>query len=230
MPWYKGPTLNEVIEKIPVPRRPFDLPLRMPINECFKISGIGTVAVGRVETGVMKVGMNIAFCPGEIVCECKSIEMHKQSVQEARPGDNIGFNVRGINYKDVKRGMVASDANNKPASEVSEFLAQIVVLNHSTQIAVGYRPILFCHSNITACKISAIYDRVDKKTGKIIEKEPKYIKNGDSALVRFIPTKPLCVETYKEFPPLGRFIIRDANAIVAIGIIKEITKKVETKK
>ena len=223
--WYTGPTLVKAIDKIRTPLRPIDLPLRLPVNDSFKISGIGTVVVGRVETGVIKKGMKIAFCPGTLVSECMSIESHGVKINEAYPGDNIGFNILGVSCKDVRPGQVASDANNKPASEVVDFLAQIVVLNHPTKIEVGYTPIIYCHNAQVACKIVEIRERIDKLTGKIAEKNPKSIANGDAAVVRFKPTKPMCVETYKEYAPLGRFAVRDMKQTVAVGIIKETTKK-----
>ena len=223
--WYKGPTLIEAIDQIMQPHRPFDLPLRVPINDSFKISGIGTVVVGKVETGVIKVGMQISFCPGAHVRECTSIEMNGQKMKEAKPGDNIGFNILGISCKEIRPGQVASDANNKPASEVSEFTAQIVVLNHPTKIEVGYSPIVFCHNAMVACKIAEIKQKIDRLTGKIAEENPKSIQNGDAAVVKFIPKKPMCVESYREYAPLGRFVVRDMKQTVAVGIVKEIVKK-----
>ena len=230
LPWYKGPTLLGALDNLPVPTRPFDLPLRLPINDVYKISGVGTVPVGRVETGIIKAGMIIAFVPGKEVAECKSVEMHHEVLPEAGPGDNVGFNVKGIDSKNIKRGHVASDSKNKPASEVTDFLAQVIIMNHPNQICAGYTPVVDCHTAHIACKFNELRQKIDKRSGKVTEENPKFVKNGEAAMIQLIPTKPMCVETYKEFPPLGRFAVRDMKQTVAVGIIKEITKKVETKK
>jgi elongation factor 1-alpha len=230
LPWYKGPTLLGALDQLPVPSRPFDLPLRLPINDVYKISGVGTVPVGRVETGIIKAGMMICFVPGKEVAECKSVEMHHEVLPEAGPGDNVGFNVKGIDSKNIKRGHVASDSKNKPATEVTDFLAQVIIMNHPNQICAGYTPVVDCHTAHIACKFNEIRQKIDKRSGKVTEENPKFVKNGEAAMIQLIPTKPMCVETYKEFPPLGRFAVRDMKQTVAVGIIKEITKKVETKK
>jgi elongation factor 1-alpha len=230
LPWYKGPTLLGALDSLPVPTRPFDKPLRLPINDVYKISGVGTVPVGRVETGIIKAGMQIAFTPGKQVAECKQVEMHHEVLPEAGPGDNVGFNVKGIDSKELKRGNVASDAKNNPASEVTDFLAQVVVLNHPGNIAAGYTPVVDCHTAHIACKFQEIKTKLDKRTGKVVEENPAHIKTGDAAMIVLTPTKPMVVEVYQNFAPLGRFAVRDMKQTVAVGVIKEITKKVEGKK
>ena len=225
MPWYKGPTLIEALDLIVPPSRPTDLPLRLPINDVFKISGVGTVPVGRVETGILKAGIIILFTPSGLSSECKQVEMHHEVMPEAVPGDNVGFNVRNISVKDIKRGYVASDMKNKPAQECTGFTAQIMVLNHPNQICNGYSPVLDCHTAHTACKFNLIKSKLDRRTGKVVEEEPKSIKNGDAAIVELTPSKPMCVENYKEFPPLGRFAVRDMKQTVAVGVIKLVQKK-----
>lgn len=230
LPWYKGPTLLGALDSLPVPTRPTDLPLRLPINDIYKISGVGTVPVGRVETGIIKAGMTIAFCPGKQQAECKSVEMHHEVLPEAGPGDNVGFNVKGIDSKDIKRGHVASDAKNKPAAEVVDFVAQVVILNHPNQICAGYTPVVDCHTAHIACKFNELRQKIDKRSGKVTEENPKFVKNGEAAMIQLIPQKPMCVEVYKEFAPLGRFAVRDMKQTVAVGIIKETTKKVEVAK
>jgi elongation factor 1-alpha len=225
MNWYKGGTLLETLDMLTPPKRPTDLALRLPINDIYKISGVGTVPVGRVETGIIRAGMIIAFVPGTQQAECKSVEMHHEILPEAGPGDNVGFNVKGIDTKSVKRGHVASDAKNKPAQEVTEFLAQVIILNHPNQICAGYTPVLDCHTAHIACKFNDLKQKIDKRSGKVTEENPKFVKNGEAAMIQLIPTKPMCVETYKEYAPLGRFAVRDMKQTVAVGIIKETTKK-----
>merc|ERR1719240_690283 len=228
MPWYKGPTLVAALDTMQAPERPVDKPLRLPINDVFKISGIGTVPVGRVETGCLKPGMNIRFTPSGLTSECKSVEMHHEQLQSAEPGDNVGFSVRNISVKDIKRGYVSSDDKNDPAKECTNFTAQVIVLNHPNQIQKGYSPVLDCHTTHTACKFDELVSKIDRRTAKVIEETPQFIKTGDAAMVRLLPTKPMCVETFKDYPPLGRFAVRDMKQTVAVGVIKEVAKKEAT--
>jgi len=223
MLWYKGPSLLDALDSIHPPKRPLDKPLRLPLQDVYKISGVGTVPVGRVETGVMKPGMHILFAPTSIVADVKTIEMHHQSIPEAVPGDNIGFNVKSVSIKELKRGMVACDAQNRPASGISSFEAQVIIMNHPGKIFPGYTPVLDCHTSHVACKFSSIQCKMDRRSGKVLEEHPKFIKTGDAAMIVVEPTKPLCVETFTEFPPLGRFAVRDMKRTVAVGVIKHIT-------
>jgi len=230
MPWYKGPTLLEALDLLEAPVRPSDKPLRLPLQDVYKIGGIGTVPVGRVETGVMKPGDVVTFAPANVSTEVKSIEMHHESIPEAIPGDNIGFNVKNLSIKDIRRGFVCSNSKNDPAKEAENFLAQVIVLNHPGHIANGYSPVLDCHTSHIACKFAEIESKIDRRTGKEIEAEPKFIKMGDAAMVRMIPTKPLCVESFTEYPPLGRFAVRDMRQTVAVGVIKAVTKRTSDSK
>jgi elongation factor 1-alpha len=225
MPWYKGPILIEALDLIVPPARPTDKPLRLPLQDVYKIGGIGTVPVGRVETGVIKPGMVVQFAPSELTTEVKSVEMHHESMPEATPGDNVGFNVKGLSVKDLKRGYVASDSKREPAKETVDFTAQVIVLNHPNEIRAGYTPVLDCHTCHIACKFAELQSKMDKRTGKELEKEPKAVKSGDACMVKLTPTKPMCVEVYSEYAPLGRFAVRDMRQTVAVGIIKAVTKK-----
>ena len=225
MTWYKGPFLLEALDALKPPKRPVLKPLRLPLQDVYKISGIGTVPVGRVETGVIKPNMAVTFGPVGTTTECKSVEMHHEQVTEAIPGDNVGFNVKGLSTTDIKRGYVASDSKREPAQNTDYFKAQVIVMNHPGQISNGYAPVLDCHTCHIACKFNEIESKSDKRTGKIIEEFPKFIKSGDAAIVALIPSKPMVVEAFSEFPPLGRFAVRDMKQTVAVGVIKETTKK-----
>jgi len=167
----------------------------------------------------------VTFAPVMLTTEVKSVEMHHESLPEAVPGDNVGFNVKNVSVKDIKRGYVASDSKNKPASGCANFTAQVIVLNHPGQISNGYSPVLDCHTAHIACKFNEIKEKVDRRTGKATEANPKFIKSGDAGIVELIPSKPMCVEAFSDFPPLGRFAVRDMRQTVAVGVIKATTPK-----
>jgi elongation factor 1-alpha len=220
-----GTTLLEALDSIIPPQRPTDKPLRLPLQDVYKIGGIGTVPVGRVETGIIKPGMVVTFAPTALTTEVKSVEMHHESLPEATPGDNVGFNVKNVSVKDIKRGNVASDSKNKPATGCANFTAQVIVLNHPGQICNGYSPVLDCHTAHIACKFNEIKEKVDRRTGKSTESNPKFIKSGDAGIVELVPSKPMCVEAFSDFPPLGRFAVRDMRQTVAVGVIKSVVPK-----
>jgi elongation factor 1-alpha len=228
--WYKGPTLLEALDSVTEPKRPTEKPLRIPLQDVYKIGGIGTVPVGRVETGILKPGMMVTFAPANLTTEVKSVEMHHESMPEAVPGDNVGFNVKNLSIKDIRRGMVAGDSKNDPPQETESFNAQVIIMNHPGQIHNGYAPVLDCHTAHIACKFSEILQKVDRRTGQVAEENPKNIKNGDSAIVKLVPSKPMCVESFTTYPPLGRFAVRDMRQTVAVGVIKSVTPKLPTQK
>ncbi|ACS90612.1 MULTISPECIES: translation elongation factor EF-1 subunit alpha [Thermococcus] len=232
MPWYNGPTLIEALDQIPEPEKPTDKPLRIPIQDVYSIKGVGTVPVGRVETGVLKVGDVIIFEPASTIFhkpiqgEVKSIEMHHESMPEALPGDNIGFNVRGVGKNDIKRGDVAGHTTNPPTvvRPRDTFKAQIIVLNHPTAITIGYTPVLHAHTTQVAVRFEQLLAKLDPRTGNVVEENPQFIKTGDSAIVVLRPTKPMVIEPVKELPQLGRFAIRDMGQTVAAGMVISIQK------
>ncbi len=224
MPWYKGPTVLEALDMLQVPPKPVDKPLRVPIQDVYSITGVGTVPVGRVVTGVLKEGDTIIVMPPGLKGEVKSIETHHTRIPKAEPGDNVGFNVRGIAKQDIKRGMVVGHPDNPP-TVAKEILAQIFIVYHPTAVAAGYTPVLHAHTVQQATQITEIVSKVDPRTGQVIEDHPKTLKTGDAAIVRLKPLQPICIETFKDFPELGRFALRDMGRTVAAGIVKEITQK-----
>merc|ERR1711956_143170 len=215
MPWCKGPYLLEALDNVNPPVRPSDKALRLPLQDVYKIGGIGTVPVGRVETGVIKTGMVVKFAPSNVTTEVKSVEMHHAQIPEGLPGDNVGFNVKNVSVKDIRRGNVASDSKNDPAKEAKTFNAQVIVLNHPGEIGNGYSPVLDCHTAHIACKFEELLEKIDRRSGKKMEDFPKKVKSGDAAIVRMKPSKPMCVEAFSQYPPLGRFAVRDMRQTVA---------------
>ena len=228
MPWYKGKTLLESFDDLKEPEKPTQLPLRLPIQDVYKITGIGVVPVGRVETGIMKINDKVIVVPGRegkgVTGEVKTIEMHHESMQQAEPGDNIGFNVRGIGEKDIARGDVLGHVDNVPTL-ATEFTAQIVVLNHPTVITAGYTPVFHIHTAQVACQIISIEKKLDPATGQAKEEKPDFIKNGDAAIIKVKPIQPLVIERQKDIPQMARFAIRDSGTTVAAGMCIDLVKK-----
>jgi elongation factor 1-alpha len=214
--WWKGPTIMEALNNLKVPPKPTDKPLRIPVEDVYSITGIGTVPVGRVETGVIKINDKVIFLPANKSGEVKSIEEHHTTMQKAEPGDNIGFNVRGIAKNDLKRGDVCGPVS-APPTVVKSFTAQIVVLQHPSVIAAGYKPVFHVHTAQIACRFEEIIKTINPKDGTTLKDKPDFIKAGDIAVVKVIPDKPLVIEKVSEFPQLGRFAIRDMGMTVAAG-------------
>ena len=236
MTWYKGwaierkegnasgKTLFEALDAILPPQRPTDKPLRLPLQDVYKIGGIGTVPVGRVETGILKPGMVVTFAPASITTEVKSVEMHHESLLEGLPGDNVGFNVKNVSVKDIKRGNVCGDSKNDPPKGATNFTAQVIIMNHPGEIHAGYAPVLDCHTAHVACKFAELNQKIDRRSGKVLEENPKFVKSGDACMAKLIPSKPMCVEKFQEYAPLGRFAVRDMRQTVAVGVIKDVEK------
>ncbi|RLE39655.1 translation elongation factor EF-1 subunit alpha [Candidatus Woesearchaeota archaeon] len=228
MEWYKGDTLLQAMDNLNPPEKPTELPLRLPIQDVYNITGIGVVPVGRVETGVMKVGDKVIVVPARegkgITGEVKSIEMHHEQMDQAEPGDNVGFSVRGIGKKDVARGDVLGHVDNVP-TVAEEFTAQIIVLNHPSVITAGYTPVFHIHTAQVACTITAIEKKLNPATGEVMQENPDFIRNGDAAIVKIKPTQPLCIEKKEDIPQMSSFAIRDSGATVAAGMCIDLKKK-----
>ncbi|MBI2135778.1 translation elongation factor EF-1 subunit alpha [Candidatus Woesearchaeota archaeon] len=229
MPWYIGTTLLETLDTLKEPEKPVNLPLRLPIQDVYNITGIGVVPVGRVETGIMKLGDKIIVMPARdgkgIQGEVKTIEMHHEQMTEAEPGDNIGFNVRGIGKKDIARGDVLGHLDSIP-TVATEFTAQIIVLNHPSVITIGYTPVFHIHTAQVACTVTEIVRKLNPATGETLAEKPDFIKNGDAAIIKIKPTAPLAIEKQKDIPQMARFAIRDSGSTVAAGMCIDLVKKV----
>lgn len=222
---YSGVTIMDALDNIDPPKRPTDKPLRLPLQDVYKIGGIGTVPVGRVETGVLKPGMVVTFAPVNLTTEVKSVEMHHQALEEAQPGDNVGFNIKNVSVKEIRRGNVAGDSKNDPPKETEEFKAQVIILNHPGQISAGYAPVVDCHTSHIACRFRELLEKIDRRSGTKLEDNPANVKSGDAAIVEMVPQKPMCVEAFSDYAPLGRFAVRDMRQTVAVGVIKSVKKR-----
>merc|ERR1711990_1360238 len=238
MAWYKGweketkeagkqsgKTLFEALDAIIPPKRPADKPLRLPLQDVYKIGGIGTVPVGRVETGTIKAGMAVTFAPNGVTTEVKSVEMHHEVMEVANPGDNVGFNVKNVSVKDIKRGNVCGDSKKDPPLPADSFDAQVIVLDHPNKIMAGYTPVLDCHTAHIACRFDKLLVLIDKRNGRKLEDNPKFVKSGQACIVEMKPSKPMCVEAFSVYAPLGRFAVRDMRKTVAVGVIKKVMRK-----
>jgi elongation factor 1-alpha len=222
-PWYDGPNLLDSLNDLPAPSPPTDTDLRLPIQDVYTISGIGTVPVGRIETGILNTGDNVSFQPSDVSGEVKTIEMHHEEIPKAEPGDNVGFNVRGVGKDDIRRGDVCGPADDPP-SVAETFTAQIVVMQHPSVITAGYTPVFHAHTAQVACTIESIDKKIDPSTGEVAEEEPDFIQSGDAAVVTVRPQKPLSIEPSEEIPELGSFAIRDMGQTIAAGKVLSVTE------
>jgi elongation factor 1-alpha len=224
MDWYDGPTLLEALNNLPEPEPPTDAPLRLPIQDVYTISGIGTVPVGRLETGMMHPGDNVSFQPSDVGGEVKTIEMHHEEVGEAGPGDNVGFNVRGVGKDDIRRGDVCGPADDPP-TVAETFQAQVVVMQHPSVITAGYTPVFHAHTAQVACTIESIDQKLDPASGEVAEENPDFIQSGDAAVVTVRPQKPLSIEPSSEIPELGSFAVRDMGQTIAAGKVLSVNER-----
>jgi len=229
MSWYKGPTLAEALDSFTPPEKPINKPLRIPIQDVYSITGVGTVPVGRVETGTIKSNQKVIVMPAGVSGDVKSIETHHTQMDSAEAGDNIGFNLRGVDKKLIHRGDMIGNSESPP-SVAKEFEAQIIVIHHPTAMAPGYTPVLHAHTAQVAATLSEFVAKIDPKTGGITEEKPKFLKTGDAAIVKIKPVRPLAIETFKEFPEIGRFALRDMGTTIAAGIVKSISEKYDSNK
>lgn len=222
--WWSGDTFLQAINNLSTPEKPINKPLRLPIQDVYTITGIGTVPVGRVETGVMRPGDKVTFMPANVTGEVKSIEQHHEEIPKAEPGDNVGFNVRGVGKNDVRRGNVAGPADDPP-TVAETFDARIIVLDHPSVVTAGYTPVFHAHTSQVACTFIELKQKLNPKTGEVVEENPDFLKNGDAAIVKVKPTRNLSLERVEDFPEMGRFAIRDMGQTVAAGQCIEIEEK-----
>jgi len=227
LPWWKGPTLLQAIDQLPLPKKPLDKPLRIPIQDVYKIKGAGVIPVGRVETGEIRVGQKLIVQPSAFVQECKSIEMHHEAMEKAGPGDNIGFQIRNADMNVLKRGYMVGPAEKPPAcvTETGWIEAHTIVIFHPSAINVGYTPVVHAHTAQISCRFKELVRKVDRQTGQTIDEAPTFLKQNEAGVVRLQPLKKFCVEKYKDFPEIGRIAVRDMGRTVAVGVVLNIQEK-----
>lgn len=224
MGWYNGETLLQALDALKPADQPTNLALRMPVQDVYTITGIGTVPVGRIETGIMKVGQKVIAMPSGKQGEVKTIEMHHEQQPQAVPGDNVGTSMRGLGKGDLKRGDVVGPVDNPP-TVAKEFTARIMILNHPSVLTVGYTPVFHVNTAQVSCRFTKLLKKLDPKTGQVIAENPDFLKSGDFAEVVIEPTRPLCIEKGSDFPQLSRFAIRDMGRTVAAGMCVDLVKK-----
>jgi len=226
--WYNGPTLLEQFDIFDMPKKPTDLPLRMPIQDVYTITGVGTVPVGKIETGIIRPNQKVIILPAKtgkgVLGEVKTVEMHHEALKEGIAGDNVGINIRGVGKQDIARGDVIACIDNPPTI-AEEFTAQIAVINHPTVIARGYTPVLHIHTAQVPVQFISLDKKLDPKTGQVSQENPDFLKNGDVAIVRLKPMKPVVIEKQSVNPHMARFAVRDAGQTVAAGICIDIVAK-----
>ena len=228
MPWYTGQTLVEAFDALQQPKRPIHKPLRIPLHNVFRIWGIGYVSIGKVQTGVLKIGTVVTFAPCGHLGVCNSMEKFHKQVQEAIPGDYVGFHLTNsslIGPRTIRRGFVAGDSKNDPPMDTENFIAFVIIMNYPGEIKAGYTPIIDVHTAHIACKFEELLTKADRRSGKKIENTPKFLKAGDAGLVKLVPKRSLCVESFSSYAPLGRFVIRDNKQIIGVGVVQEVKKK-----
>jgi elongation factor 1-alpha len=153
-----------------------------------------------------------------------------QALPQATPGDNVGLNIKGVSVKEVKRGFVTGDSKQDSPAKAETFVAQVIMMSHTGQISNGYTPVLDCHTSHIASKFKEIQSKIDSRTNKVQEETRKFIKTGCSALVEILPSEPMVVETFTDYPPLGRLTVRDMRSTVAVGVIRLVVKKTKDSK
>jgi len=147
-----------------------------------------------------------------------------KKIERAEPGDIVGFAVN-IDKNLLKRGYVCGAVDDDPPMECESFIASIMILNHPNEIRVGYTPFVQCHTCSISCTFIQLIHTYVSKTGKIIDENPTSVKKNQGVLAILKPTKPMCIESQKEYSSLGRIIIRDMKQIIGVGIIKSVVKK-----
>ncbi|KAJ6237219.1 translation factor [Anaeramoeba flamelloides] len=223
--WWKGPTFLEALNNLKAPSRKTIIPLRFTIRKPERISGIGTVVVGKVETGQVRVGQKLYSPILEQQFVVNSIEKFHQKVQVGECGALVGLNLRNVPWRGLRKVFVLGDLYDDIPRKIIQFTAKITVLNtNPKRVKVGYNPIIHISTAHHLCRLEKIVAKIEKSTNEVLEQNPSFLKKNDSAIVIFKPLRPICAECFHQHPALGRILIQEHNIIVCAGIITDVQK------
>ncbi|KAJ7568170.1 hypothetical protein O6H91_01G021200 [Diphasiastrum complanatum] len=223
-PWWDGPCLFEALDAVEVPERDPSGPFRMPLIDKYK--DMGTVVMGKTESGSVRRGDNLIIMPNKARVKVVTIYRDADEVNYARPGENLRIRLAGVEEEEISPGFVLSSVN-KPISAVLEFDAQLQILellDHKAIFTAGYKAVLHIHSVVEECEITELLQQIDPKTKKAIKKRVLFVKSGAVVVVRIQVNALICVEKFEDFPQLGRFTLRDEGKTVAIGKVVKLPK------
>jgi len=227
-------TLYDFLDKVcRVPERPCSAPMRMPISGIYKIKGVGDVLAGRVEQGIVKPGEEVVFLPTHTAsnpCTGKvfTVEMHHTRAEQAKPGDNVGLNIKRLDKQNMPRsGDVMVYKKDTTLGQTKEFNAQIQVLDIPNEIKKGYSPIGFVRCGRAACRISNIVWKMGKETGGKKMEDPHSLKSNEMAECSFQPQQPLVCDSFKNCEGLSRVAFMDGNGVVMLGKVTTVEQKAD---
>ncbi|KAF8320725.1 hypothetical protein DL93DRAFT_2073376 [Clavulina sp. PMI_390] len=213
--WLTGPSLLETLDTIPLIDRKINGPVIMPISEKYK--DLGTMVVGKLESGRVKKGDSLVMMPNKVNVEVLAIYSEsEEEINYAFGGDNVRLRIKGIEDEDVSPGFVLASAA-RPVHSVKRFEAQLAILDHKNIICAGYSAVMHVHTLAEEVQLSALLHYFDKKTGRKSRKPPQFAKRGQKIIAQIEASDLVCIERFADYPQLGRFTLRDEGKTVAIG-------------
>lgn len=218
-PWYSGPAFIPFIDDLPSLNRKTDGPFIMPIVDKYK--DMGTVVMGKVESGTAKKGQNLLVMPNRTQVSIDQLWSDEEEVTSVCSGENVKMKLKGIEEEDVSPGFVLCDAST-PIKTGKIFDAQVVILEHKSIICAGYSAVMHIHCAAEEITVKALICLVDKKTGEKSKTRPRFVKQDQVAIMRIECSGLICLEQFKLFPQMGRFTLRDENKTIAIGKVLKV--------
>ncbi|XP_039289643.1 eukaryotic peptide chain release factor GTP-binding subunit ERF3A isoform X2 [Nilaparvata lugens] len=218
-PWYRGEAFIPFIDNLPSLNRKMDGPFLMPVVEKYK--DMGTVVMGKVESGNMKKGQSLLLMPNRTPVTVDQLWSDDEEVTSVSPGENIKVKLKGIEEEDVSPGFVLCDQT-APASTGKIFDAQVVILEHKSIICAGYSAVMHIHCVAEEVTVKALICLIDRKTGEKSKSRPRFVKQDQVAIMRIECAGIICLEPFKLFPQMGRFTLRDEGKTIAIGKVLKV--------
>ncbi|XP_061374567.1 uncharacterized protein LOC133316802 [Gastrolobium bilobum] len=214
--WWDGPCLFEALDAIEVPLRDPNGPFRMPIIDKFK--DMGTVVMGKVESGTVCEGDSLLVMPNKDQVKVVAVFIDEDRVKRAGPGENLRIRLSGVEEEDILSGFVLSSVAN-PIPAVTEFVAQLAILEllDNAIFTAGYKAVMHIHSVVEECEIVELLQQIDPKTRKPMKKKVLFVKSGAGVICRVQVNNAICIEKFTDFPQLGRFTLRTEGKTVAVG-------------